>query len=274
MPKEDCISRERGDLTRLGKRFKERLFPGEAYPPYRPGRRKKLLYGGIGAVLALALGLLFFGNGLTALLILPGILLGIARGSRRLGLVRRQELRVQLKDYLLAVMGLMRSGYALENAMQLAEAEMKTVHGETAVMSLEALRMSRELRLQQAPEAVFRDFAERTGLQEGAQLAEVLRVAKRQGGGAQEVLKTMAEAMESREMLCREIDTLLAGQKLEYRIMCLVPAGILLYLKLCAPELTASLAAPGGRVFMGAALLFYLGCFLLGERILESCYGR
>ena len=73
-------------------------------------------------------------------------------------------------------------------------------------------------------------------------------------------------------MVREETETCLAGQKLEYHIMCLVPAGILLYLNLSTPELTEGLYTAGGRLFMAAVLPVYLAAVILGDRMLEKCY--
>ena len=65
---------------------------------------------------------------------------------------------------------------------------------------------------------------------------------------------------------------LLAGQRLEYLVMCLVPAGMLLYLDLSAPDLTVWLYEPQGHWLMAAALVLYGLAVWLGDRILEKSY--
>lgn len=265
-------ARETGDLTRLAGRLRGRLFPRDAYPGYRLTGTERLRAEALGAACALLLGLLFFSDPLALLLGLPGACVGLRLGLRKGSLRKQQELRLQLKDYLLSVSGLMRSGYALENALQLAVSESETMYGAEALMVREGKWMSSELKLRQPVMQVLGSFAGRCRLPEAEELVRLLEVARREGSGKLEVIRELAEAMESREMLRREIDTLLAGQRLEYRIMCLVPAGILLYLRLCTPELAAGLFTPGGRLFMSLALAVYLAAFLLGERILEKAY--
>ena len=168
---------------------------------------------------------------------------------RKYARAQRRAMKGQLKDYLLSVTSFLRAGYALENAMREAAGETAAMHGEGAIMSREAAEMVRKLSLQTPPERVLKDFAERSGLPDAAELARVIAV-----------------------ILSEETETCLAGQKLEYHIMCLVPAGILLYLNLTAGDLTEGLYSGGGQLFMAAVLPFYLLAVLLGDRMLERAY--
>ena len=168
--------------------------------------------------------------------------------------------------------GFLRTGFALENAMREAARESEAMHGEGAMMTQEAKEMARQLGLQTPPEILLKNFAARSGLKDAAELSRVIAVAKRLGGNYLPVLRRMASAMEARRMVREETETVLAGQKLEFHIMCLVPAGILLYLNLTSPDLTAVLYNGGGRVLMAAALPLYLFAVLLGDRMLEKCY--
>lgn len=218
------------------------------------------------------MGLLFYRGAAAFFPVLPGAFVLARTAAHKYARRERRVLTEQLKDWLLSVTGFLRTGFALENAMREAAKETETMHGASSVMALEAKEMARLLSLQTPPEILLRDFAARTGLEDAAELARVIAVAKRLGGNYLPVLKRMASAMEARRMVQEETEAVLAGQKLEYHIMCLVPAGILLYLNLTSPELAEPLYHGGGRVLMAAALPFYLAAVLIGDRMLEKCH--
>lgn len=203
---------------------------------------------------------------------MPGGYILYRIGAHRKVLAQKRRLTAQLKDYLVSVTGFLRIGYALENAMIKAEQEMVIMHGPDSLIAGEAGGMSRAVRLNTPPEELWRDFARRSGLEDGAELARVISVAKRQGGDYLPVLRALASAMDARRLVREEIETLLEGQKLEYRIMCLIPSFILLYLNLSAPELTAGLYTESGAAFMSVMLILYIFACLLGDRILEKSY--
>ena len=251
-----------------------RLFPREAYPPFRSGFREDMLLLSGGILAGVLLGYLFFK-------VLPGLLLGIPVaylalrvGRRKIGLRKREKLERELRDYLLSVISFLRAGYSLENAMRGAEKEILTMHGAESMMGREAMRMSRELNLKTPPERIWQSFAERSGSENGTQLARVFTIAKRQGGDYLPVLKASVRLMDARNELKREIHTLLAGQRLEYYIMCLVPAGMLLYLDISSPDMTRYLYEDAGHILMAGILLFYGLAVYWGDRILEKSYGE
>ncbi|MBQ6292318.1 MAG: type II secretion system F family protein [Lachnospiraceae bacterium] len=249
-----------------------KVFPKESYPPFRLPAGKVLGAAAGGAAAGYAIGFLFYRGTAALVPALPGAYVLARVAAHKYARRQKRILTEQLKDWLISVTGFLRTGFALENAMREAAKETETMHGADSMMACEAREMLRLLSLQTPPEMMLRDFAARSGLADTAELARVIAVAKRLGGNYLPVLKRMASAMEARRMVREETEAALAGQKLEYHIMCLVPAGILLYLNLTSPDLTAGLYSGGGRILMAAALPFYLLAVLVGDRMLEKCY--
>ena len=213
-----------------------RLFPKASYPPFRLPAGKVLAAAAGGAAAGFAVGWLFYRGAGAFFPVLPGAYVLARVAAHKFARRQRRILTEELKDWLLSVTGFLRTGFALENAMREAAKETETMHGAGAMMACEARDMVRLLSLQTPPEMMLRDFAARSGLEDAAELARVIAAAKRLGGNYLPVLKRMASAMEARRMVREETDAALAGQKLEYHIMCLVPAGILLYLNLTSPD--------------------------------------
>ena len=206
------------------------------------------------------------------MLALPFSWLSLKVGRQKIGQRRKELLRRQLRDCLVSVVSFLRAGYALENAMLGAEKEMASMYGKDSLIGREAAWMSRQLSLQNPPEQLWMEFGKRTELEEGDQLAKVFAVAKRQGGDYLPVLKTMVQMMDKSFALRSEITAILAGKRLEYYLMCLVPAGMLAYLNLSSPEMTASLYEGQGPVYMSVFLLVYGLGILWGDRILGKSY--
>ena len=263
---------------RTGRKKKKRpslvsvLFPEEAYAGFRTSRREDifLLLGGFAA--GCLMGLLFYRDPKALVLSGPVSYLALRLGRRKIAGKRRETLRRQLRDYLVSVVSFLRAGFALENAMRGAEGELMTMYGADSLMGQEAAAMSRQLSLQIPPEKLWREFGERCRLPEGAQLAKVFAVAKRQGGDYLPVLKAMAQMMDKDFALRSEISVMLTGKRLEYYLMCLIPALMIVYLDISAPDMTRSLFEGSGPVFMSLFLLFYALAVWWGDRILEKAY--
>ncbi len=248
------------------------LLPRSDYPPFRSRKREDLTVLAAGAALGAALGYLFFRSGAALLLMIPGAYGALRLGRHKTEIRRRGQMTDQMRDYLLSVISFLRAGLALENAMTGAGREIATMYGADSMMGREAARMSRELILKTPPERIWRSFGERTGLEDGAQLARIFVIAKRQGGDYLPVLKAFVRLMDARGEVRREIGTLLAGQRLEYFIMCLVPAGMLLFLNVTSPDMTRVLYEGAGHLIMAGVLLLYGLAFWWGDRILEKSY--
>lgn len=266
---------ERGAGSRkkaAGRRRAFRFLPRENYPPYRTGPKEDLIFSGAGTLAGILLGLLFYRRAEGLLLALPAGYILLRLGRRKTAAKRKERLKSQLRDYLVSVVSFLRAGYALENAMSGAEKEIGTMHGADSLMGREAARMSSRLLLQIPPEQLWREFGDRTELPEGQRLAKVFAVAKRQGGDYLPVLKAMVRMMDENLSLKAEIAALLAGRRLEYYIMCLIPAGMLVYLNLSTPEMLLPLFDGSGPWLMSLFLLLYAAAVLAGDRILEKSH--
>lgn len=250
-----------------------RIWPRESYLPYELTPAEKVAWWAAGILLGCAAGWLFFRHPAGFLLAFPlGAALrregGLLKGKRRRLLLTRE-----LREYLLSVLGGLRAGLALENAMRAAGKEVRTICGPDSMMAAEAAVMSSRLDLQIPPEELWREFGERCGLEEARSLGRIFAVAKRQGGDYTPVLRGMADAMEGKLLAREEIQTLLTGKKLEYEIMCAVPAAILLYLNLAGGEMVEPLyTTPAGRVTALAAAVLYAGTVFWGLRILDRAF--
>ena len=68
----------------------------------------------------------------------------------------------------------------------------------------------------------------------------------------------------------REIDTMLAAKKYEFRIMTMIPFGIVLYMSVSFPEFMGKLyGSIIGTGVMTGCLIVYLGAYGLGQKIIE-----
>jgi len=76
----------------------------------------------------------------------------------------------------------------------------------------------------------------------------------------------MAEVMDTK----REIDTLLSAKVYEQKIMTVMPAAVLLYIRLGSEEFLEGLYHnPAGAGIMTLCLGIYLSAYLLGKRMVQ-----
>ena len=95
--------------------------------------------------------------------------------------------------------------------------------------------MTRELSMNRTPEQLLSELADRSGLEDAVCFADIFHAAKRTGGNLVQIMEQTADIMEARETVQREIEVLTAGRRYEQRIMCMIPFGIILYIRTGSP---------------------------------------
>ena len=85
-----------------------------------------------------------------------------------------------------------------------------------------------------------------------------------------DIIGRTSETIAGKTEVSREIATLIAGKKMEQRIMTIVPLGIILFLKLSSPSFLAPLYHnPLGVIIMTVCLAVYLVAVKLSGKIMR-----
>lgn len=176
----------------------------------------------------------------------------------------------ECRDALQATETALRAGYALENALQEAGNELQRLWGDASVLKPRWEQMTRRLQLHEAVEPAFLQLARETGLVPMEELAGLLAVAKRSGGGLADLVYRFATQMNEQLLVEAEIEGRLTEKRTEKNIMLWMPPGILAYLQMSSPEWTESLyVGTEGRVFMTGCLVVFALAYWLGNRFLD-----
>lgn len=240
------------------------------YRKYRLGMKEKLLCLAAGGALTGVVAWLFY-RSLWGMVLLPIVYIVCRRRYEGTQQKKRTErLLCEFKDTMQAVSAALLAGYSMENAWKEAEKELKSLHGQDGMMLAEVHRMNEAVRMNEPLEKVLSEFAERSGCEEIESLAEVFSFAKRSGGDFAKIIRTTTQKLVGRMEVEREIATVLAGKKLEGRIMNLMPLGILAYLTFTSGDFLEALYGNVlGIVIMSTALGIYLAAIRLSEHILD-----
>ena len=96
--------------------------------------------------------------------------------------------------------------------------------------------MNTEIKLNRNVEEILHDLATRSGVEEIESFAEIFGFAKRSGGDFAGIIRTTAMRISAKIEVEREVDIVIAGKKLEGKIMSVMPFLILTYLNLASKE--------------------------------------
>ncbi len=183
---------------------------------------------------------------------------------------RKKELSAQFRESILSVSNALNAGYSVENAFIEGYSDMQQMYGADAVITMEYRIMAKRLKNNESIEAIMSDFAERSGIEDIKDFADVFSAAKRTGGDMTKIIKRAASNISDKIDVKREIDTLMSSKKYEQRIMEIVPFAIIGYLGITSPGFLDILYHNlTGVVVMSVCLAIYAAGFYLAERVIN-----
>lgn len=222
-------------------------------------------------ILLLMVGAYFFYRSWKAFILLAPLLFPYYRYRQRQDMEKRKEnLTLEFREAIAAVCVSMQAGYSAENAFKHALEEMKELFGETGDICLELKQIQQAVNNNVPLEQVLAECAERNGVAEMEDFAQVFLLGKRSGGDMNKIIQSTVSLISEKIEVKREIHTILSAKQMELKIMSIVPFGILLYIELASPGFFQVLYHNSmGICVMSGCLLLYLGAQLLGRKILD-----
>lgn len=221
------------------------------------------------AAVVLFLSFFFYHTPAAALFLSPLAVPVMKRRGGKLEVRKKAEMSAQFKEAISSVLMALRAGYSAENAFREAYREMVFLFGEDSGICRELYRIDRGLDNHIPLERLLQEFADRCGVEEIREFAEVFSIAKRSGGNMSEILARTISMIQSRIDVEAEIRVMLSEKVLEQRIMNAVPFLIIFYISASSAGFFNILYGNlTGVLVMSACLAVYLFAFGLSEKIM------
>ena len=183
---------------------------------------------------------------------------------------KEREFLGQFKDSIQAVAAGLKAGYSVENAIRGAERDIEPLYGPDKRIRREFSLMTRQLDMNMSTGAVLDEFAGRTGQEDVENFVNVFAAAKKSGGDSIAIIRNAVQLISDRIDTEKEIRTMIASQKLEFDIMCVVPFAIILYMKATFGEFLGALYGnAAGVCVMTVCLLLYVAAYRTGRKIIR-----
>ena len=161
-------------------------------------------------------------------------------------------------------------GYSYENALVESVRELEVLYGSSGICFKEFNRMKHLLTMNVPIEQAIDEMANRIDHEDVTNFATVFIAAKRSGGDAVVIMDETVRQLNDRLETEEEIATSLSSGKLEFKIMCLVPAVILLYMRFVFSDfMTILYGNILGCIFMSICLGAYIGAYVVGKKIIN-----
>ena len=213
---------------------------------------------------------LFYGTFLGAFLLSPYLIRYMRSWKKQTIKKRKQEFQLQFKEAIEGISSALNVGYSVENAMRETLDELQILYKKEELIVREFRYMVHQLDMNISIEAILKDFAKRTEDDKVRTFVEVFSMAKRSGGNMRDIIRNTVCQIGDEIDVRREIDTIMAAKKLEFKVMSMIPFAMICYIKVSFPEFVDVLYGNVlGIGVMTVCLLIYVVAYELGKRIVE-----
>lgn len=183
---------------------------------------------------------------------------------------KKEEFREQFRESIQTLSAILKVGYSVENAIRETWKEICHIYKKKTRIIKEYETMVHQLDLNMTAEEVMKQFADRVKEEDVENFVTVFGAAKRLGGDSIAIIRHAADAIGEKMEVEREIQVMLTSKKLEFKIMCVIPFVIILYMRSAFPEFMAVLYGNlAGTLFMTICLMVYLTAYQLGKKMTQ-----
>lgn len=238
------------------------------YKTYKLSVKEYIFFGFAGICITLIFSLLFYQSFIPSLIFIPCSYIYFKQISKLLYNRRRDKLCRQFNDSLLSISTSLETGCSFENAIWEAYLQISVIYSRNSYMSLELNAIYNQLKLSIPIEEAFSNLAARTDIEDILIFCEILKIAKRTDGNLVSIIRTTASTINERLDIKREIKTNINGRKFEQLIMSVMPAFIVVYIRLSSPGFFEPLYNNiAGIIFTTICLIIYGLSVLLSIKI-------
>lgn len=205
------------------------------------------------------------------LVVLWPLVIWYYRGLERESIEKKKsEFLVQFKEAVQSMSASLHTGYSVENAVRETQKEMLLMYSKNEMICKELNFMVQQIQIRIPAEQIFEDFAKRVQLEDVRNFANVFAAAKRSGGDMIAIIQNTVNQIGDKIDVRREIDTVLAAKRYEFKVMAVIPYVIIAYMMLSFPEFMDCLYGNMiGTGVMSVCLLIYLAAYALGVKLVK-----
>ena len=211
---------------------KGRLPPEIDYAAYHFTRQELVMYFLSGGVFMAVVSWLFYDSVIAWLLLMPVVVYLLKDRRQFACLKRRRRLEIEFREVILSVASNLQTGYSIENAFQESYRDIVLLYGSESVMAKELRLIFRKIGNNEPLEYALINLADRSGVRDIRDFAEIFQIAKRGGGDLRGIITNTADIIGDKQEIRREIETVVSEKRFEQQIMRFIPFFIIFYISL------------------------------------------
>lgn len=233
---------------------------GVDYNEYNMGLAEKLLCCFLGMGCLFLVGYVFYQNMVWAGLISLFGLKYPKMHKKQVIKKRKNMLLLQFKDMLYSLSSAVSAGNSVEKALRVVLEDMEQQYSDPNVFIIRELElMVNRLSMNKTVEDVIGDFAARSHIEDIQTFSNIFEIAKRTGGNLIEIIRNTTQIIADKIETKTEIDTMISGQKMEQKVLTVLPVGLVFFLtKTGGGFMDPMFTTPIGRIIATVSLAIIL----------------
>lgn len=241
------------------------------YDIYVMGRTEKTINIVLAALCLFGIGYVFYRNIILSSLLM---LLSMKWPKMRIEQIiqkRKNDLTIQFKDMLYSLSSSLSSGKSVESALKDALNELRIIYPDDETYIIKELSyIIRGIEMNETVENMFGQLAERAHIEDIESFVDIFKICKRTGGDIVQVIRSTSQTIGEKVEIKREIDTLIAGKKFEFKTLMCMPIFLILVLTYTAYDYMQPVFETGiGHVVMTIAILSFGLAYVVGSKIMK-----
>ena len=182
----------------------------------------------------------------------------------------RRRMRLEFKDMMLSIYSSLSTGTSVEESVRRAYRDLSVNFGEKARMVRELEMVCQKLKRNISIDQCLRELSKRCHNVDIDNFVQVILMGKRRGGNLAGLVRDSVDQIQRRIETSYEIEGMIGAKKNEFLFMCMVPSGIILYMKLFSREFMQVLYGNLlGNICMTLCLGVYVSAIFLGLHLLK-----
>ncbi len=241
------------------------------YNQYVMSQKEKLFYVIIAMAVLFVIGYIFYHN-----IILSGILmiLGVkfpALRTKQIIAKRKKQLTIQFKDMLYSLSSALSVGKSVEMGLRDCLKDLEIIYPDSDTdIIVEIEYILRGIGMNTPTEAMFRQFADRSHIEDIENFVDVFITCKRTGGDIIEVIRSTSNTIGDKIEIKQEIDTLISGKKYEFQFLMVMPVAMVFVLSTTAADyMVPVFTTVIGRIMMTIAIAIFIIAYFVGSKIMN-----
>ena len=236
---------------------------------YEFSRKENAVFCGCLAASGLIISYLMYRNILFAAVIIPFAKKIKGFVTESIIKMRRRRYMAEFRDFLFMASTAIGAGRSMKDAIHESIPSLLNIHGKRSILAGDLAKAYERMETGGENDvSVLRDLADASGLEDVKDFVTVYSICKKTGASLITALGKAAGVIMEKMSIDREIEELVRRKESEGLVIFAMPALIILFLNITAPDYIAPLyETAAGRVIMTAVLASNIGIYAMIQRI-------